>query len=111
MFPLTCYIGQFLNLNPYFSGVHGDVAEGIHCYNLAIEIYCRTNRTAFAATLHSEVANALIVFNHLDEASEHFSFAGELLRDSSALASIGAYENAIDCNIRAQNYELALSVL
>ena len=36
---------------------------------IAIELYRRMRRTAYAATLHSEVAGALMAFGRLHEAS------------------------------------------
>lgn len=93
-----------------FSGFEENLMEAVDCYNLAIGIYCRMRRVAFAATLHAEVANALAVFGRFSEAAVHYRRASRLL-DGSPVPSIAALENAIDCHIRVQDYASALTLL
>jgi len=72
------------------------------------QIYCKIRRTAFAATLRTEVANALVVFGKLEEAAEQYS-AAALLLDGSPLPSIAATESALECKVRLLDYAGALA--
>ena len=89
--------------------LHENVVEGVQCYALAIRLYTRMHRHAFAATLHSEVGNALQVFGMLDEAAAHFQAAAELL--GTGVPAVAALETAADCAIRGQNYDRALDLM
>eukprot|EP00041_Stephanoeca_diplocostata_P025631 m.676119 g.676119 ORF g.676119 m.676119 type:complete len:361 (-) comp22788_c1_seq93:3103-4185(-) len=93
-----------------FSGFEENLVEAVDCYELAIRIYCKINRTSLAATLHAEVANALVLFGRLEEAASHHENAAALLEGSPAPA-IAAYENAMECKIRLQDYSGALELL
>ena len=81
------------------------------CFSfLFLQIYCKIRRTAFAATLRTEVANALVVFGKLEEAAAHYS-AAALLLDGSPLPSIAATESALECKVRLLDYAGALDCI
>eukprot|EP00038_Savillea_parva_P029486 m.71492 g.71492 ORF g.71492 m.71492 type:complete len:253 (-) comp8711_c0_seq4:66-824(-) len=75
-----------------------------------LQIYCKLRRTAFAATLRSELANALVVFGKLEEAAEQYS-AAALLLDGSPLPAIAATESACECKIRLREFAGALDCI
>eukprot|EP00035_Acanthoeca_spectabilis_P009710 m.171479 g.171479 ORF g.171479 m.171479 type:complete len:334 (-) comp14813_c0_seq1:4889-5890(-) len=96
--------------NVDYTGFEENLMEAVDCYELAIDIYCKIRRTAFAATLRSEVANALVVFGKLEEAAEQYS-AAALLLDGSPLPAIAATESVCECKIRLLDYAGALDCL
>mmetsp|Transcript_24516 Transcript_24516/g.73464 ORF Transcript_24516/g.73464 Transcript_24516/m.73464 type:complete len:226 (+) Transcript_24516:64-741(+) len=93
-----------------YASFEENLMEAVDCYELAIDIYCKIHRTAFAATLRSEVANALVVFGKLEEAAEQYG-AAALLLDGSPLPAIAATESAEECKIRLLDYAGALDCL
>lgn len=92
-----------------FAGFEEDLAEAIDCYELAVSIYIRIHRTAFAATLRSELANGLVVFGKLGEAATNYRASAELLA-GSPLPCIGALSSATDCKIRQEDHDGALAL-
>lgn len=68
---------------------------------------CSRHRTSFAATLHIELANALLAFNKLEEAERQYCRAADLLNDSP-LPATAAMEKAVECSIRRHCLEKTL---
>lgn len=91
-----------------FGGFEENLTEAVDCYEFAINIYKGIQRNSFAATLHSELAQALMAFGRLEEATMHFRNAAELLTESP-LPATSALENAIECSIRRGSFESALT--
>ena len=81
-----------------FGGFEENLTEAVDCYEFAINIYKGIQRNSFAATLHSELAQALMAFGRLEEATMHFRNAAELLTESP-LPATSALENAIECSV------------
>lgn len=92
-----------------FAGCDEDLAEAVDCYELAVSIYTRIHRTAFAATLRAELANGLVVFGKLDEAATNYRASAALLA-GSPLPCIGALSSATDCEIRREDHDSALAL-
>ena len=65
-------------------GYELNIADGIRCYDQAIDIYIRNRRTAFAATLCMEVAHVLLVFKRVEDATRYFDMAASHFDDVSA---------------------------
>lgn len=89
------------------AGFHENINEAIKCYERAIEIYCRNKRTAFAATLCMELANALLIFDRVEDAIRFFDQAASLF-DESPLAGYNAHASVLQCNLKVEDYEGAL---
>lgn len=91
-----------------FGGFEENMTEAIDCYHLAINIYVELQRTSFAATLHIELANALLSFDKLEEAERQYHTAADLLMESP-LPATSALHKAMKCSIRRHCLEKALS--
>eukprot|EP00040_Diaphanoeca_grandis_P002738 m.22566 g.22566 ORF g.22566 m.22566 type:complete len:327 (+) comp13858_c0_seq1:315-1295(+) len=92
-----------------FCGFEDNLVEAVECYEIAIDVYCKIQRTAFAATLRNEMANSLVAFGKLGDACKNYRAAATLL-EGSPLPRISALSNAADCLIREEDYAGALEV-
>ena len=70
-------------------GFEDNIIDAVQCYEQAVEIYLRLQRSAFAATLYIELAGVLRVFGRTEQAADYFGRAATLLADSP-LASVQA---------------------
>eukprot|EP01137_Pigoraptor_chileana_P019518 Opistho-2@80664 len=85
--------------------------EAVHCYLLAIETYLSLRRIPLAASLYTELANAMRMLNRPHEAMQFYEKAAGYQVASTPLVALASLRSATECKIEVGDFDAAIVTL